>query len=673
MPGKLGTVPLLTVVLVEGEKKADTLQALLDAFAPGVYLVVSWSGGCKAWKKASWHWLAGCTVLLWPDCDAKREPLNKAERAAYIDPLARKVAEQDKPLLPAFKQPGLAAMLGIGYALREQQGCTVQLLPIPAPGAVVDGWDCGDAITTDGWDGAAVLAFFARAHALPAGGDDSAPLDAVPAGAGEGGRVPPTFEKIVSPGEPDDGDDAFREHLDFIVASLKLKGRWELGVNRKLLIAAWRKAPALKGCLVFDQLADAPATVEPFPWRNEVGPLVDRDDLASGDWLSTKYGLGGASRTALAEAMETVYDERRYHPIRDGLKQLTHDGKPRMDKWLIYILGLDPDKLPAKHRHYLELMGRFILIGLVARVMKPGCKFDYSPVFEGLTGVGKSTLVETLVGKLHFSDTQFDIGTGVAGMEQLRGIWGYEFSEMTNMRRSDGEQVKQFLSSTVDRFRGAYGRFVVAHPRQCVIFCTTNKRQYLYDLTGNRRFWPVWIDKPINLGWLEKYRDQLLAEAYALYQAGERYSPTREEEEIYFVPEQKKRLVQSAVQARMYDLLTREGAPPTEAKITVELNQYSTFVRIDQMVQALGTDAGKSSGMLEGQVTGWLQSMGWTHGRESTGQRRYGYKRPPVWPPVVDEDEFEGDAHAAVLPFDETTGSGQARPDQYGGDDDEPF
>ena len=42
-----------TVVLVEGERKAECLQALLDGGAPGVYCVASWAGGCKAWRNTS--------------------------------------------------------------------------------------------------------------------------------------------------------------------------------------------------------------------------------------------------------------------------------------------------------------------------------------------------------------------------------------------------------------------------------------------------------------------------------------------------------------------------------------------------------------------------------------------------------------------------------------------
>jgi putative DNA primase/helicase len=59
-----------TVVLVEGEKKGDVLQQLLDAGAPGVYCVASWPGGCKAWKKATGRrWPAAPS---WPGRTAMR-------------------------------------------------------------------------------------------------------------------------------------------------------------------------------------------------------------------------------------------------------------------------------------------------------------------------------------------------------------------------------------------------------------------------------------------------------------------------------------------------------------------------------------------------------------------------------------------------------------------------
>ncbi len=660
-----------TVVLVEGEKKGDALQQLLDATRPGVYCVASWPGGCKAWDKADWSPLAGSHVLLWPDCDAKREKLTPTERKDNPDPAAQAVLQQAKPLLPPEKQPGTEAMLRIGHQLADAHGCTVQWLPIPKPGEVDDGWDCGDAINRDGWDGERVLAFFAQAHGLPPLPADKGKVSAddhpgpqAGGGGGAGSAPPPARDPLAEAG---DQEDAFQAHIDFLCEQAKCKP-WELGVNRKMVITALRKAPALADCLGFSELTNAPTTMVPWPWRPKAGPLTDSDDLRLGDWLCSTYKIKPASRAALAEAIDTVADARRFHPIRDWLRSLEWDEKPRLGKWLMHVLQIDPATLSERQRRYLELIGRYILMGHVARVMQPGCKFDYSPVLEGVAGVGKSTLVKVLVGEEYFSDTHFDIGNGKDGMEQLEGLWAYELAELTALRRADSEQVKQFFSSTVDRFRGAYGRFVQPHPRQCVIWCTTNKRQYLYDLTGNRRFWPVWVSKPVRTDWLRKWRGQLFAEALTLFQAGEPYYPTREEEVEFFYPEQEKRLVETSVQARLYELLTREGSSQGEGRASSELNSLTSFVTLPMLVRALGSDEAKSTSLLEGQIRGWLESQGWESCRESTGQRRRGYRQPREWPPKPDE----GDEVPAKAPEE-----GPAEPARAagwdGGEDDAPF
>lgn len=678
-----------TVVLVEGERKADVLQALLDLGAAGVYCVASWAGGCKAWNKADWSWLANHHVLLWADADSKREPLTVAEKKSYTDEVAQAIAQQAKPFLPTEKQPGMQAMLGIGSLLKSAHGCTVQLLRIPEVGQVVDGWDAGDAIETDGWDFDRVQQFFGTAYALP---EDAPAID----------PSEPPAKKIVSPvstesqekartSSPATGpeDCAFKEHLQFMVDQAKLKGIWEIQPNRKLVITALRKASLLQDCLGFNDLTNAPSTMMAWPWRSDAGPLKDTDDLMLGDYLSNEYKLKAIGRAALSEAIDTVAEGRRFHPVRDYLKSVEWDGTPRLEKWLIHVLGVPlvlPEidsnssldqlavhekavKVHARRLKYLGLVGKYMLGGLVNRVMNPGCKFDYSPVLEGLPGVGKSTFVKELVGEEYFSDTHFDVGNGKDGMEQLEGLWGYELSELTALKRADSEQIKQFFSSTVDRFRGAYGKYVQPHPRQVVIFCTTNKRQYLYDLTGNRRFWPIWIDQPIKIEWLRKYRDQLFAEAYAQYKAGQSYFPTREEEEAYFIPEQKLRLVETAVQSRLYELLTREGSGKDEPNADRILSQHTKFVTLSQLVQALGADAAKSTSLLEGQVRGWLDSHGWTAKRETGGERRRGYVPPKPWPPKDDEED--------VSPIAGDNGAGQEHsshtPSTEEWNDDAPF
>jgi hypothetical protein len=634
----LGTV---TVILVEGEKKAGILQALLDATAPGVYLVASWVGGCKAWKKADWSTLNGCTVLLWPDCDGKRTPLTKAERDSIETDLGRQLAQAVKDVLPADKQPGMQAMLGIGALLRDSHACTVSMLPIPEPLAVPDGWDCADAITTDGWDGAKVLAFFGGAQALQAPASDVQVLLK-------------KIEGLVDTGVEDSDSGGFvligsRRIPEWLAHYYdKVNKRWLC--SRKMVILILERDEALREVLAYNELSNNVQSRILWPWpHSQVGDVTDAVDLLLGKYLTDQYGLPSIGRAALSEAIQTVAHTRRFHPIREYLDGLVWDGKSRVDMWLIYAMGekpvnyvedgqLKPPTISPSMIEYLQVVGRCWLLGMVKRAMEPGCKFDYCPVLEGVGGLRKSTLVETLAGSNFFSDTPFEVGRGKEAQEQVQGMWLYEIAEMSHFSKAEVGAIKGFISSKVDRYRVAYGTTVGSFPRQCVLVGTTNENTYLRDRTGNRRFWPIPVRHVINTEWVIKYRDQLFAEAFALCQQGLAYTPTPDQERRLFVPMQESRLQETAVISELLHVLTRS---PTATAIGSVVNELTQFVTIAQLTLALGVDAAKSSPALEAQIRGWLDHEGWNRVKKQVnGARAWGYERPSGWPPYEADDDM---------------------------------
>lgn len=632
-----GVLPVFTGVLVEGERKADVLQAALDACAPGVYAVATWPGGCKAWKKADFSWLKNCNVLLWPDCDGKRAPLTKEDKLACVDAAALDASAALKPLLPVDKQPGMAAMLGIGALLRDVHGCTVQLLPIPEPLTVPDGWDCADAIEKDGWDGARLLAFFARAFALPSAKVvETKKIDGpAVAGTGDGGGGGGAGDALV-------------KALPCWLAPYWDADKCRWLVSRKLVIAALEHDEELAPVLALNELSNTVEARKPWPWGGERGAggggIAGADDLLLGKFLTAKYGLPSLPRAALAEAIETVAHTRRFHPVRDYLHGLEHDGVTRIDKWLVWVLGEKPETLSQALYVYLCMVGRYWLLGMVYRVMEPGCKFDYCPVLEGAGGLRKSTFVEVLASSEYFSDAHFDLQRGKEGQEQVQGRWLYELAELATFGKAEINLIKSFISSKVDRYRPSYGRTVEAFARQCVLVGTTNENTYLRDRTGNRRFWPVPVKQPIKIDWLAKWRDQLFAEALLLYKEGARYTPTPEQEKQFFVPMQESRLVETAVLSELLNVLTR---PPLASGIGEIVNCFANFVTISQLTQALGVDAAKSGPALEAQIRGWLDHEGWPRVKKMVNNvRAWGYERPRDWP----KNEPEGDASSGFGP-----------------------
>jgi hypothetical protein len=307
---------------------------------------------------------------------------------------------------------------------------------------------------------------------------------------------------------------------------------------------------------------------------------------------------------------------------------------------LIHVIGETPQSLSPAVYEYLQKVGRYWLLGIVNRVMEPGCKFDYCPVLEGPGGLGKSTMVEVLASSPWYADTPFEIGKGKESQEQVQGVVLYEMGELSQMGKAEITAVKAFITSKVDRYRPAYGRVIEEHPRQCVLVGTTNESTYLRDRTGNRRFWPVPVHKMVNRDWLSKWRDQLFAEAYDLYLQGDvPFTPTREDEERLFVPQQEARLVETGVTSELLNVLTRRAG---DGMGSASVNEMSNFVTLHELLHALGVDSGKSNAGLEAQIRSWMQSQGWVYKKKQVESvRKPGWHRPKGWPKLEDGDSID--------------------------------
>jgi predicted P-loop ATPase len=208
-----------------------------------------------------------------------------------------------------------------------------------------------------------------------------------------------------------------------------------------------------------------------------------------------------------------VARERSFHPIRDYLERLEWDGGERVEGFAANMLG-------AERTSYHESVSRCLFVSAVARVMQPGCKADCVPVLEGAQGIGKSTALKTLF-EPWFSDDLAELGTKDASM-QVRVAWCIELAELSAMSAAETEKIKSFISRSVDRFRPSYGRHVIEAPRQSVLVGTTNADVYLRDETGGRRFLPIHCGR-IDISAIERCKDQLWAEAVALYRQGTKW------------------------------------------------------------------------------------------------------------------------------------------------------
>lgn len=213
---------------------------------------------------------------------------------------------------------------------------------------------------------------------------------------------------------------------------------------------------------------------------------------------------------------DCIYNEalkNSFHPVHNYLAQLEWDGVRRVEGWLAHYAAADDDA-------YTRAVGTVLLVAGVRRIRHPGAKFDEMVVLESEQGLEKSTALATLAVRPEwFSDSLPLNADEKIAIEVLSGHWIVEAAELKGMRKGEIEHLKAFLSRQADEARLAYDRMRTEVPRQCIIVGTTNANEYLRDVTGNRRFWPVRV-KRFDIDALERDRDQLWAEASVLEAQG---------------------------------------------------------------------------------------------------------------------------------------------------------
>lgn len=284
--------------------------------------------------------------------------------------------------------------------------------------------------------------------------------------------------------------------------------------NVKLIL---KNDPMLKGRLALNEFEHREVALGRLPWRSITEfthYLVDTDDSGLRHYMENKYNLVSASK--IKDGIALAMMDASFHPLKDYFKGLHWDGTQRVDTFLIDYLGCEDTP-------YTRAITRKALVGAVARIYRPGTKFDNVVTIIGEQGEGKSELLFRL-GNGYHSDS-FTLSRNNDKYEQLQGVWLVEIGEMAGLNRSEVEEIKHFISKRIDRYRVAYGKRSENYPRQCIFFITTNDRKPLRDDTGGRRFWitETMAQAPTKSPFTMTPRDvdQIWAEALDMYRDGE--------------------------------------------------------------------------------------------------------------------------------------------------------
>ena len=376
-------------------------------------------------------------------------------------------------------------------------------------------------------------------------------------------------ESVVEGPAPAPYDENWMAKLD-----IDRKGNYHPTIKNIVLVL--EHDPAFRGNICFDEFESSAIFRKNLPWRKvtqETRYMTNRDADLIEYHLETVYDI---KATKLEKAISVICEKYSFHPVKNYLNRQVWDGVPRVDQLLIDYMGCEDCE-------YTRMVTRKTLVGAVARIFKPGIKFDNVLTAVGPEGRGKSTLFDILGGEW-FTDTfSLHMLQSKDAYELLRGVWIVEIPELAGMAKAESERVKGFVAARKDRYRVSYGRRAENFYRGCIFVASTNIDDFLVSQSGNRRFWPVLIEvtKPVMNVFkdlTQQVRGQIWAEAMEMFRQGE----------PIFLPEH---LVPVAVQKQKDHTIEHPWTPIIseflDLKLPPDWNKMNKFERLEWLSEDL--------------------------------------------------------------------------------------
>ena len=300
--------------------------------------------------------------------------------------------------------------------------------------------------------------------------------------------------------------------------------------------------------------------------------------IAVSNWLYSQLGIQTDPQTVKEQIAHNAR-KNSYDPLKEWLLGLEWDGVKRLQGFFTQYCGSPAefeDGTPALN--YYAKIGPKWFLGAVARALDPGQLVKAILVLEGTQNKKKSALLRALAGAGYFSDSLVNINSKESTMLISR-MWIIELAEMSFMRGTTSNEVKSFISRTEDYIRPPYGAVLEAFQRRAILVGTINDKHYLEDHTGNVRYWPVVVDM-IDVDKVLDDREQLWAEAVALYQAGEQW--WLEGDDVALVEAQtNERLPEDPIE----DLINRWWLNLDPSKRPAEVNTLEVLLACIQMAK----------------------------------------------------------------------------------------
>lgn len=221
---------------------------------------------------------------------------------------------------------------------------------------------------------------------------------------------------------------------------------------------------------------------------------------------SRRTGLN-LSKDDLWEFSECIANDNAFNPITQYLEECHAKYTKEAPKTSYVRQLLDTitytDNTSEHDIAFNELcLIKWLLSGIHIAYNNGHNNVEFSPVFKGPQGCGKTRWFRALMPKVHVNEffkegAQIDLSK-TDDKRQATGVWLCELGELgATMKKSDRDALKAWLTAIIDEYRTPYAREARKYFRRTFFACTVNDDEFFRDDTGNRRFVVMEVEKTI--------------------------------------------------------------------------------------------------------------------------------------------------------------------------------
>ena len=269
----------------------------------------------------------------------------------------------------------------------------------------------------------------------------------------------------------------------------------------------------------------------------EIENFCAADDKTNAGFAVLEHKCAGAGMTShrvIRAGLLSAALRQEYQPAADWINSIAWDGVDRLpalfDTLVLRNKALAPWKEVAVRRWLLQTVAAIRNYELGPEAVSVG----HVLVLQGKQGNGKSEWIGSLM-PAPFVSLGMSLKLDTNERDAVRRVTRTPITELGEIdgsfRRSDTAALKNFLTTKIDTYRLPYATTEISRPRGTSFAATVNPHGFLIDKTGERRFWPLAVDRCNHTHKIDM--QQVWAQVWALREAGEQFWLTDEEKVLH--------------------------------------------------------------------------------------------------------------------------------------------